>query len=90
MVVAFNSASKPPLTFLSHCNKLIVFCSVIGVFNFVIIASNASGSWSSASKIESLDCLSCGSVLMDYNNCFICLASSDDAILKQYGVKCYK
>jgi hypothetical protein len=89
MVVCFNSASKPPVAFLSHCNKLIEFCSVVGVFNFVNIASNASGYWSSASKIESLDCLNCGSVLMDCNNCLICLASNDDAILKQYGVECY-
>jgi hypothetical protein len=90
MVAALNLASKPPLAFLSHCNKLIVFCSVVGVFNFVNIASNASGYWSSASKIESFDCLSYGSVLMDCNNCFICLASSDDdAMLIRYGVKCY-
>ncbi len=62
---------------------------MVGVLNFVIIASNASGYWSSASKIESFDCLSWGSVLMDCNNCFICLASSVDAMMIQYGVMCY-
>ncbi len=49
--------------------------------NLVIIVSNDSGYWSSAYKIESLDCLSCGSECIDCNNGRICLAFNSDAMI---------
>ena len=85
-MVALKSASSALLTILlSHCNKLMVFCSVVGVVNLVIIVSNDSGYWSSANKIESLDCFSCGSECIDCSNDRICLAFNSAAMIS-FGV----
>ncbi len=53
-----------------------MFCNVVGVVCRVKIASRDSGYWSSAKRIESFDCLSWGSALMDCNNARICFALS--------------
>ncbi len=75
MVVAFNSVSYDTPDFLCHRNRLIVFCSVVGFDNFIKMPSSASGYWSSAKRIESLDCCNCGSVLIACSSALICLAS---------------
>ena len=69
MVEVLSAASYSVLSFfLFHCNRCIVFCSVVGVVSRVKIASSDSGYWSSAKRIESFECLSWGSALMDCNN----------------------
>ena len=52
-----------------------MFCNVVGVVSQVKIASSDSGYWSSK-RIESFDCLSWGSALMDCNKDRICFALS--------------
>ena len=72
-----SSASYAVLSFFRfHCSRCIVFCNVVGVVSRVKIASSDSGYWSSAKRIESFDCLSWGSALMDCNNDRICFALS--------------
>jgi hypothetical protein len=48
--------------------------------NLVIMVSNASEYWSSANKLGSLDCLSCGSAWIDRKSDLNCLACSADAM----------
>jgi hypothetical protein len=82
MVEVLSAASYSVLSFFRfHCNRCIVFCNVVGVVSRVKIASSDSGYWSSAKRIESFDCLSCGSELMDCNNDRICFALSTADIL---------
>ena len=56
--------------------RCMVFCMVVGTVSLVNMASSASGYWSSARRMESWDCLSCGSALMFCKSCRICLAVS--------------
>ncbi len=57
------------------------FCSVVGIVNRVNMASNASGYWSSARRIESFDCRSWRSALMDCSSALICFGESNVVIL---------
>jgi hypothetical protein len=82
MLVLFNPESyEESHAFLCHCNKVMTFCSAVGIVNRVKMASRLSGYWSSASNIESFDCFIYGSALIDCNNRRICLAVIVEAII---------